>query len=149
MGKIAYEDLTPGRVFDLGEVKVDRAEMLAFAERFDPQPFHLDEEAGRNSVLGGLCASGWFTASLWMRGYVDNVLADSTSQGSPGGNELAWLAPVFPDDVLRLKMEVNSQRRSQSKPNLGLVEITGTADRGDQRVLRFTFVGMFGTRDEA
>ncbi|MEU6267422.1 MaoC family dehydratase [Saccharopolyspora shandongensis] len=149
MGKIAYEDLTPGRVFDLGEVKVDRAEMLAFAERFDPQPFHLDEEAGRNSVLGGLCASGWFTASLWMRGYADNVLADSTSQGSPGGNDLAWPAPVFPDDVLQLKMEVNSQRRSQSKPNLGLVEITGTADRGDQRVLRFTFVGMFGTRDES
>ncbi|MEV0088334.1 MaoC family dehydratase [Saccharopolyspora sp. NPDC050642] len=149
MGTIAYEDLTPGRVFDLGEVKVDRAEMLAFAERFDPQPFHLDEEAGRNSVLGGLCASSWFTASLWMRGYVDNVVADSTSQGSPGGNELAWLAPVFPDDVLRLKMEVNSQRRSQSKPNLGLVEITGTADRGEERVLRFTFMAMFGTRDQA
>ncbi|MBB5155115.1 MaoC family dehydratase [Saccharopolyspora phatthalungensis] len=148
MGTIAYEDLTPGRIFDLGKVEVDRAEMLAFAERFDPQPFHLDEEAGRNSVLGGMCASGWFTASLWMRSYVDHVLSDSTSQGSPGGNELAWLAPVFPGDVLHLRMEVTSQRRSRSKPNLGLVEITGTADRGDQRVMRFTFVGMFGTREK-
>ncbi|MCI2424136.1 MaoC family dehydratase [Saccharopolyspora sp. K220] len=148
MGAIAYEDLTPGRVFDLGKVEVDRAEMLAFAERFDPQPFHLDEEAGRNSVLGGLCASGWFTASLWMRGYVDHVLADSTSQGSPGGKELAWLAPVFPGDVLQLRLEVNSRRLSQSKPNLGLVEVTGTADRGDERVLSFNFVAMFGTRDQ-
>ena len=105
-------------------------------------------EAGKESVLGGLCASGWFTASLWMRGYVDHVLADSTSQGSPGGNELAWLAPVFPGDVLRLKAEVTDRRRSQTRPNLGLVDITGTADRDGQRVLRFSFVGMFGTREQ-
>ncbi|GAA2339048.1 MaoC family dehydratase [Saccharopolyspora halophila] len=148
MGGIAYEDLTPGTTFDLGEVTVDHAEMLAFNERFDPQPFHLDEEAGRNSVLGGLCASGWFTASLWMRTYVDHVLNGSTSQGSPGGNELAWPAPVYPGDVLRFGMEVTGQRRSRSKPNLGLVEITGTADRDGERVLRFSFVGMFGTREQ-
>jgi acyl dehydratase len=149
MGGIAYEDLTPGTTFDLGEVTVDRAEMLAFNERFDPQPFHLDEEAGRDSVLGGLCASGWFTASLWMRTYVDRVLNGSTSQGSPGGNELAWPAPVYPGDVLRFGMEVTGQRRSRSKPNLGLVEITGTADRDGERVLRFSFVGMFGTREQS
>ena len=148
MATIAYEDLTPGRTFDLGKTEIDREEMLEFNARFDPQPFHLDEEAGRNSVLGGLCASGWFTASLWMRAYVDHVLADSTSQGSPGGNELTWLAPVFPGDVLQFGMEVTGQRRSRSKPNLGLVEITGTADRDGDRVLRFSFVGMFGTREQ-
>ena len=147
MARIAFEDLTPGRVLDLGKVEVDRDEMVAFATRFDPQPFHLDEEAGRNSVLGGLCASGWYTASLFMRAYVDHVLSDSTSQGSPGGNELAWLAPVFPGDILHFQLEVIGARRSQSRPNLGLVEITGTADRGEDRVLRFSFVGMFGTRD--
>ncbi len=143
---IAYEDLVPGRVFDLGKVEIDRDEMVEFARRFDPQPFHLDEEAGRNSVLGGLCASGWYTASLWMRAYVDHVLSDSTSQGSPGGTELSWSAPVFPGDILAFRMEVNSQRLSRSKPDLGLVEITGTADRNDDRVMRFTFLGMFGTR---
>jgi acyl dehydratase len=148
MGGIAYEDLTPGSTFDLGKVVVDRAEMLEFNERFDPQPFHLDEEAGQNSVLGGLCASGWFTASLWMRAYVDNVLTGSTSQGSPGGNELSWPAPVFPGDVLHFGMEITGRRRSRSKPNLGLVEITGTADRGGERVLRFSFLGMFGTREQ-
>ncbi|GAA4834362.1 MaoC family dehydratase [Saccharopolyspora rosea] len=147
MAAIAYEDFEPGRTFDLGKVEIDRAEMLEFARRFDPQPFHLDEEAGRKSVLGGLCASGWYTASLWMRAYVDHVLADSTSQGSPGGNELSWSAPVFPGDVLHFQLEVTGRRRSRSKPGLGLVELTGTADRGADRVLRFSFVGLFGTRD--
>jgi len=69
MGTIAFEDLSPGTVIDLGEVKVDREEMLAFSHRFDPQPFHLDEEAAERSALGRLCASGWFTACLWMRAY--------------------------------------------------------------------------------
>ena len=147
MAAIAYEDFEPGRTFDLGKVEIDRAEMLEFARRFDPQPFHLDEEAGRKSVLGGLCASGWYTASLWMRAYVDHVLADSTSQGSPGGNELTWSAPVFPGDVLHFQLEVTGRRRSRSKPGLGLVELTGTADRGAARVLRFSFVGLFGTRE--
>lgn len=144
---IAYEDLPPGRVIDLGEVRIDRDEMVQFAERFDPQPFHLDEEAGKQSALGGLCASGWYTASLWMRAYVDHVLADSTAQGSPGGSELAWTAPVFPDDVLRFSVEINSRRLSKSKPNLGLVDLTGTADRGGEQVMKFTCLTMFGTRD--
>jgi len=151
---IAFEDLEPGLVIDLGEVVVDREEMLAFARRFDPQPFHLDEEAGRRSILGGLCASGWFTASLWMRAYVDHVLADSTSQGSPGGQELSWLAPVFPGDRLRCRLEVLSSRRSRRRPGLGVVEILGTAHRpkddtpdGEECVLRFRFVGLFGTRE--
>lgn len=148
MATIAYEDLVPGSSFDLGEITIDRDEMIDFARRFDPQPFHLDEQAGKESVLGGLCASGWYTASLWMRAYVDHLLTDSTAQGSPGGNELSWIAPVFPGDVLRLGVEINSSRRSHSKPNMGLVEITGTADRGDDRVMRFTFLGMFGTRDQ-
>jgi acyl dehydratase len=151
VSRIAFEDLTPGQVIDLGETVVDRQEMLDFARRFDPQPFHLDEEAARQSIFGGLSASGWFTASLWMRAYVDHVLADSTSQGSPGGKELAWLAPVRPGDVLRCQLEVLSARRSRSRPNLGLVEIVGTTyrrcrDTDDECVLRFTFVGMFGTR---
>jgi acyl dehydratase len=146
MTRIAYEDLTPGRTFDLGKVEIDRAEMVAFARRFDPQPFHLDEEAGRRSVLGGLCASGWFTASLWMRAYVDTLLHDSTSQGSPGGSELSWTAPVFPGDVLHFQAEIESRRRSTSKPNLGLVQLIGTADRAEERVMRFVFLGMFGTR---
>lgn len=147
MSTTAFEDLTPGVVIDLGEVKIDREEMLAFNQRFDPQPFHLDEEAARRSVLGGLCASGWFTACLWTRAYVDTVLADSTSQGSPGGREMLWLAPVFPGDVLRMGLEVIGARRSRSRAGLGLVEIVGSAFRGGSCVLRMTFTGMFATRE--
>ena len=76
---------TPATSSTWGSTTVDRDEMLAFARRFDPQPFHVDERGRDESLLGGLCASGWFTCSLWMRAYVDTVLAGSTSQGSPGG----------------------------------------------------------------
>lgn len=147
MPTFAYEDLAPGRVIELGELVVDRADMIDFARRFDPQPFHLDEEAGRRSVLGGLAASGWYTASLWMRAYVDTVLADSTSQGSPGGRELSWLAPVYAGDKIAFRTEVLSARVSRSRPGLGLVEISGTVHREDETVLRVVFTGIFGTRD--
>lgn len=146
MATIAYEDLVPGRTFDLGKVEIDRDHMIDFARRFDPQPFHIDEEAGRRSVFGGLCASGWYTLSVWMRAYFDTVLHDSTSQGSPGGSELSWSAPVYAGDVLRFRLEIVSRRRSASKPRLGLVECLATAEKGEQQVLRMVFTGMFGTR---
>lgn len=169
MPAIAYEDLVPGQVIDLGTTTIDRDEMVDFARRFDPQPFHIDEEAGKDSILGGLCASGWYTASLWMRAYVDHLLADSTSQGSPGGRDLTWTAPVYPGDTLRFLLTVNDRRRSTSKPGLGLIEVTGTANRengtvsasemvaeapasaGDkgnsEQVMTFTFLAMFTTRE--
>ena len=146
MATSAFEDLIPGTVIDLGEAKVDRDEMLAFSQRFDPQPVHLDQDAAARSVLGGLCASGWFTACLWMRAYVDTVLVDSTSQGSPGGRDLSWPAPVFPGDVLRMRLEVIGARLSRSRPGLGLLDMVGSAHRAEDCVLRFTFTGMFTTR---
>jgi acyl dehydratase len=145
--ELYFEDLTPGRVFDLGTTVVDRDEMLAFARRFDPQPFHVDEEAGKASIFGALAASGWFTASLWMRAYADGVLARASSLGSPGGEEIAWPAPVFAGDELRASMEVVEARRSRSRPTLGLVKLRAWLRRGDEVVYRSTFTGMFGTRD--
>ena len=151
----AFEDFTVGDTIDLGPTLVDRDEMLAFARRFDPQPFHTDPVAAAGSVLGSLCASGWFTCALWMRAYADAVLAGSTSQGSPGGSEIAWPAPVFPGETLRSSVEVVDTRRSKSRPQLGLVTITGRSevaepsDRAGVEVLRFTFVGMFGLRQPA
>ncbi len=147
--QIAFEDLTPERRFDLGTVTVDRDEMLAFNRRFDPQPFHVDEEAARASLFGGLCASGWFTASLWMRCYVDRVLAGSTSLGSPGGDEIAWPAPVFPGDTLAATMHIVAARRSVTRPELGLVTLHGTltkSARAPVEVFRARFTGMFGLR---
>ena len=144
--ELAFEDLTPGRVFDLGTLVVDGEEMVAFARRFDPQPFHVDEQAGKESVFGALSASGWFTAGLWMRSYVDGVLTRATGLGSPGGEEIAWPAPVFAGDALRSTMEIVEARLSRSRPTMGLVKLRGLLHRGDEVVFRSTFTGMFGTR---
>ncbi len=141
---IAFEDLTEGREFDLGTTVVDRDEMVAFARRFDPQPFHLDDDAA--SLFGGLAASGWFTAGLWMRAYVDGLLNKSLSLGSPGGEEIAWPAPVFADDELHATMRIVSARRSRSRPELGLVTLRAQLHRADTEVFRAVFTGMFGTR---
>jgi acyl dehydratase len=143
---LAYEDFTPGRVFDLGSTVVDRDEMVAFARRFDPQPFHVDEEAAAGSIFKGLAASGWFTAGLWMRAYVDTVLAGSTALGSPGGDELSWPNPVFAGDTLVQSMEVVSARLSKSRPGVGLVRLQAHTHRAGDEVFRSTFTGMFGTR---
>jgi acyl dehydratase len=141
----AFEDFHTGDTIDLGTASVGRDEMLAFATRFDPQPFHTDPDAARKSIFGGLCASGLFTFALWMRAYADTVLHDSTSLGSPGGRELSWPAPVFPGDVLACRAEVGPTRISRSRPGTGLVELTGTARRkaDDTPVLRFVVIGMF------
>lgn len=141
----AFEDFRAGAVIELGTATVDRDEMVAFARRFDPQPFHTDEEAARKSVFGALCASGLFTFSLWMRAYADTVLAGSTSQGSPGGRELRWPAPVFPGDELVCRAVIGPTRLSASRPGLGLVEITGSAWRSEAQVLEFIVTGMFGS----
>lgn len=145
---IAFEDLTPGRVFDFGTTVVDRDDMVAFARRFDPQPFHLDDDAAAASPFGGLVASGWFTSSLWMRAYVDGLLNHSLSLGSPGAEELAWPAPVFAGDELHASMEILATRRSRSRPNMGLVTLRAYLRRADVEVMRGTFIGMFGTRDQ-
>ncbi len=147
MTSLTFEDLTPGRVFYLGTTVVDRDEMVAFARRFDPQPFHVDEDAAKVSLFGRLAASGWFTAGLWMRLYADEILNKAESLGSPGGEEIAWPAPVFAGDELRASMEILEARRSRSRPGLGLVRLRGLLHRGDELVFRSTFTGMFGTRD--
>ena len=131
-------------MFELGTTVVDREEMVAFARRFDPQPFHVDEQAAAASIFGGLAASEWFTAGLWMRAYVDSVLARADGLGSPGGETLAWPAPVFAGgNVLRASMEVLAARRSRSRPDLGLVTLRALMHREDVLVFSSTFTGMF------
>lgn len=141
-----FEDLAPGQTFELGESTADEAEMIAFARRFDPQPFHLDPAAAAASAFGGLIASGWYTAGLWMRLYVDAVLADAASLGSPGGDELRWLAPVRPGDVLRGLLTVLEVRDSTTAPNRGTAMICGELFRGDTVVLRMRFRALLGRR---
>ena len=141
-----FEDFTPGEVIDLGSTVVDEAEMLAFSRRFDPQPFHVDPVAAVATPFGGLIASGWFSGSLFMRLYVDAVLADSTSQGSPGLTELRWLAPVRAGDVLSGRHTVLGAPPSATRPGRGTVLLRGELLRRGEPVLRTEFRGLFGRR---
>lgn len=143
---LTYEDFTVGRVFELGTVTVDEEEMLEFSRRYDPQRFHLDPVAAKESVLGGLCASGWFTTSLWARLWVDEVAGRAAAQGSPGISDLRWPVPVFPGDVLSARAAVTSARLSRSRPGLGLVGIQAIMDRGATTVMRSDSIVMINTR---
>jgi acyl dehydratase len=143
----AFEDLTPGWSITLPPRALTREEIVRFAREWDPQPFHLDEEAARRSHFGGLVASGWQTASLCMRLVVDGLLKDSTSMGSPGIDELRWLKPVRPDDPLTLTVKVLEARPSQSKPDRGSVKIGYSLVNGEgEQVMTMSAWVIFGRR---
>src|SRR5438477_10892744 len=111
------EDLRPGEVFDLGEDTIREDEILEFARRFDAQPFHVDREAARQSMYGGLIASGWHTASFFMGLLVRGLLLDVASLGSPGIDELRWLKPVRPGATLRAQLPIAAVRPYERHPN--------------------------------
>lgn len=121
--KYAYEDFIVGSEWPLGSKIVTAEEIIDFASQYDPQPFHLDEAAGKASILGGLAASGWHTASMFMRMLCDAYLLDSTSQGAPGIDYVKWKQPVLAGDTLTGKTTVLDRRLSKSKPSLGFVKL--------------------------
>lgn len=120
---LAFEDLHPGMELPLGPYPVTAAEIIEFASEFDPQPMHLDEEAGKASMLGGLAASGWHTVSMAMRMMCDAYLLGSTSQGAPGVDFVKWKRPVLAGDTLTGKSIIKDRRVSGSRPGLGFVSV--------------------------
>jgi len=116
-----FEDYVPGTVVEVGPIAVTEAEVIDFGRRFDPQPFHVDLARAAQSPFGGLIASGWHTGSLMMRLLVDHFLPRTAGLGSPGLDELRWLAPVRPGDALSLRITVLEANRSRSKPDRGMV----------------------------
>ena len=118
---LSFEDFPPGRFATYGPRHVTREEMLAFAAEFDPQPMHLDEEAASRSMLNGLSGSGWHLCSIVMRMMFDGYIGNTASLGSPGVNELKWLAPFRPGDDLMLDVDVVEARVSRSRPETGIV----------------------------
>lgn len=146
----AFEDLEEGKTITLGTKTVTPAEIVEFAEQFDFQPMHLDEEAGKASILGGLSASGWHTCCMFMRLLCDGFLLDSTSQGSPGIDFARWKKPVLAGDTLTGRSTVLSKRTSKSKPGLGLVTIRSELlNQRDEIVLELQNTGMFLARSIA
>jgi len=116
-----FEDYTPGTVFTSGAIVVSEAEIIDFARQYDPQAMHTDPAAAASGRFGGLIASGWHTAALMMRLFATNFLSPASSVASPGIDELRWLHPVRPGDVLSLRMTVIEARRSRSRPDQGVV----------------------------
>ena len=116
-----FEHYVPGAVHEFGAIEVREDEVIAFAQRFDPQPMHVDPEGAKAGHFKGLIASGWHTAGLMMRLYVEHYLSHVASIASPGIDELRWLHPVRPGDTLHLRVTVVSAARSRSKPDRGMV----------------------------
>jgi acyl dehydratase len=139
MTKLHLDDFTTGQVIDLGEHVFTKEKILAFANEFDPQSFHIDEAAAAESNYGGLIASGWHTGSVFMRLLVDGLLERCEAMGSPGVDELRWLAPVRPDDRLSAKLEITDVRPSKSRPDRGFIIARAVMTNQDAvEVLTFT-----------
>ena len=148
MSIVHYEDFVVGEVREMGPRTVTREEIVAFAAEFDPQPMHLDENAAKQTILGGLAASGWHTCSIVMRLLCDGLILNSTSQGSPGIDEAKWKRPVRPGDALTVRHKVLEKRESKSRPGVGLVrqECDVVNQRGES-VMEMRFTAMFGKRN--
>ncbi len=142
-----FEDFHPGQVINVGSVAVTDADIIAFARQYDPQPMHIDPEAARRTIYGGLIASGWHTVSLFMRLLVENLVAKTVSLGSPGVDELRWPLPVRPGDRLSGQMEVLETRASSSRPTMGIVRWRGEVRNQDgQLVMSLLGTNFFGRR---
>jgi acyl dehydratase len=146
--RIYWEDFTVGDVLPMGEKVVDRDEVIAFARAYDPQPFHIDEEAARRSMFGGLIASGWHTCALVMRMMCDSYLNESASLGSPGVDNVRWLRPVRPGDTIRATRHITDKRASQSKPQIGIVKSRWEVhNQKGELVMTMEGTGMFERRN--
>lgn len=142
-----FEDFYPGQEIDLGKRTVTEEEIIAFAREFDPQPFHIDREAGAHSIYGGVIASGWHTCSMMMRMVVDGLMCSASSMGSPGLDGVRWLQPVRAGDTLAVRYLTVKVKPSSSRPDRGVVwsKWVATNQRGED-VCTIEGMGMFGRR---
>ncbi len=145
-----FEDYCVGEQVEFGAYEMSEEQIVAFARAFDPQPFHVDAEAARQSVYGGLVASGWHTASAMMRMMVDHFISPKASMGSPGLDEIRWLKPVRPGDTISVRVTVLSAKRSVSKPDRGVIEqLTEVINQEGDVVMRSKGMGMYRCRTPA
>jgi acyl dehydratase len=142
-----FEDYIPGHVHEIGTVTISESEIIEFARQFDPQYFHTDPEKAKSSRFGGLIASGWHTAGLVMRLYVEHYLSHVASLASPGIDELRWPNPVRPGDILHARVSILDARPSRSKPDRGVVRGKMEAfNQEDELVLSLIGISIIGRR---
>jgi len=142
-----FEDYRVGEQVEFGSYRMTEEQIVAFARDFDPQPFHVDKDAARQTVYGGLVASGWHTASAMMRMMVDHFISRKTSMGSPGMDEIRWLKPVRPGDTLRVRLTVLSAKRSTSKPDRGVIDqLVEVINQNGDVVMASKGIGMYRCR---
>jgi len=143
-----FEDIEVGAKASFGRYEVTRDEVVAFAEKYDPQPFHLSDEAAAKTHFGRLAASGWHTTAMTMSMLVAYFKEHpQAGLGAAGVDELRWLKPVFPGDVLRCETELLEKRPSKSRPEMGSTRSQMTVfNQNDEPVLRFTALGLMRTR---
>lgn len=145
-----YEDVVAGAVERFGNKEVTREEVVDFASKYDPQPFHLDDAAAAQTYFGRLSASGWHTAAMAMRMMVDHMSEHGqASLGSPGIDELRWLKPVYPGDTLRCEMTVLEKRRSEKRPEMGILQSKLTVfNQQDEPVMTMRSAGLIRVRGD-
>ena len=143
-----FEDIEPGSTSAFGHYEVTRDEVIEFATKYDPQPFHLSDEAAAQTHFGKIAASGWHTAAMMMRMLVDNMSTiQQAGLGSPGLDELRWLKPVYPGDVLRVETEVIDKRPSRSRPDIGSFRSKASVfNQDDVAVMTCTSIGLIRRR---
>lgn len=142
------EDMVVGTKASFGSHEVTREEVIDFASKYDPQPFHLDDEAAAKTHFGRISASGWHTSAMMMRMMVDNLKSQNhAGLGSPGLDELRWLKPVYPGDTLRVETVLREVRPSRSRPEMGSIHSDVTVfNQHDEPVLTMKSIGLMATR---
>jgi acyl dehydratase len=145
--RLHWEDFSPGQVTECGSRLITRAEIVAFAAEYDPQPMHLDEAAARATLFGGLVASGWHSCCVLMRMLSDDFLRDASFMGAPGVEEVQWLAPIRPGERIKARATVLETRASRSRPEIGFVKFQfELINAADQPVMTLVVSPMFGRR---
>ena len=144
-----YEDIEVGTKNAFGRYEVTREEVMDFASKYDPQPFHLDDEAAAQTHFGRLSASGWHTCSMTMAMMVENMKDEkSAGLGSPGVDQIRWRKPVYPGDTLRCETQIIEKRRSASRPEMGIFKSRiRTYNQDEVVVLEMVSNGLIRTRD--
>ncbi|HLL26954.1 MAG TPA: MaoC family dehydratase [Xanthobacteraceae bacterium] len=145
--RLYFEDFTVGWSMTHGPRTITRQEIIAFASEYDPQPMHLDEEAAKKTLLGGLSASGWHTCAIMMRLIYDGLLVNAASMGAPSVDEVKWLKPVRPGDDLSVRLTVIGKREPKSRPDMGFVQCRcEVLNQHGEVVLDSNYPGMFAKR---